>query len=890
MEIIVTHLASDFDSFSGMVAAKKLYPEAEIVMPSSINQNVREFILLHEEKLPSIKEISDINLARVKRVIVIDTRIASRLGPIQEIINKKDIEKITIDHHKKTKEDIAGAVNYYRNVGSTTTIIVNEIMEKNLPVSQFEATLFALGIYEDTGNFTYLNTTHSDLDAVSFLLRKNANIYVISKFLNLPLNKKQHDLLEKLILNSRTIKVNEREILISHSRTKNYIEGLSVLTRKLGLIEEKNIVFCWVKMKDKIYIVGRSDDTDIDVSGILAVFKGGGHRLAASAVVRDLEFEEIEKLLTETLRKKIKKPVLVKNIMTYPVRVINENESISYSNDILKKYGHTGIPIVDDKGLLTGIITRKDLDKAAKHGLSHAPVKGFRSGEIITAGPNSTIESIQRLMIENGIGRIPIVSRKKIVGIVTRKDIIRFLNYRDEENKIRKNKYIEKSDFESESDNKFSDINLMERINILFSKDIVKILYRISALAREDKNKVFLVGGMVRDIILNKPNIDIDIVVEKDGISFSNRLAERLGAKIWTHKKFKTSVIVLDNKSHIDVATARIEYYEKPAALPDIEEGSIRQDLYRRDFTINSMAVSLNKENMGALIDYFGGLRDIKKKRIKVMHKLSFIEDPTRIFRAVRFEQRFGFKIDIQTESLIRHAIENNIITKLTGVRIRDELIAIVEEEKPWKPLKRLFDYEALKKIKIDTEIDLKFQKKIKEIIEQYNIIRDFYEDEMKQWRIIFALLLQGKSKNEIQSWCAEMKVKKKDTFLIICFIEEKAKIIEKLKSKFLSNSEIYDILKSVPPELMVFAATFKGIIKKRVYKYISDLKDQKLNIDGDDLIKMGCNPSRDVGFLLDELLKMKLDGIIKNRDDEIKKASLLIRSLKQELPLPEHR
>ncbi len=885
MEIIVTHLASDFDSFSGMVAAKKLYPEAEIILPSSINQNVREFMVLHEEKLPPIKEIADINPDKVNRVIVIDTRIASRLGPVQDIVNKKNVEKITIDHHKKTREDIHDSKNYHKNVGSTTTIIVNEIIEKNLPVSQFEATLFALGIYEDTGNFTYLNTTPDDLEAVSFLLKKNANIYVVSKFLNLPLNKKQHDLLEKLILNARTIKINEKEILISDSKTKNYIEGLSVLTRKLGMVEEKNIVFCWVKMKDKIYMVGRSDDADTDVSGILSAFKGGGHRLAASAVIKDVEFEEIEKILTGALRKKIKKPILAKNIMTFPVRVINENESISYSSNMLKKYGHTGIPIVDDRGILTGIITRKDLDKAAKHGLSHAPVKGFRSGEIITAGPNSTIESIQRLMIENGIGRVPIVSRKKIIGIVTRKDIIRFLNYRDEENKIIRNKYIDKTLNEFETGSRYFDINLMKRINILFTRDIAKLLLQISALAREDKNKVYLVGGMVRDIILNKPNIDIDIVVEKDGISFSNKLAEKLNAKVWTHKKFKTSVIVLGNKSHIDVATARIEYYEKPAALPDIEEGSIRQDLYRRDFTINSMAVSLNKESMGDLIDYFGGLRDIRKKKIKVMHKLSFVEDPTRIFRAVRFEQRFGFKIDSQTESLIRHAIENDIITKLTGVRIRDELIAIVEEEKPWKPLKRLCEYEALKKIKINSKTDLKFQGKLKEIIEQYNIIKDFYGDEIKQWRIIFAFLLQDKNKSEIQSWCLEMKVKKKDTFLIIYFAEKQAEIIEKLKIKFLSNSDIYDILRYVPPELLVFAATFRGIVKKRVYKFISDLKDQKLNIDGNDLIKMGCRPSRDVGIMLDELLKMKLDGKIKNREEEIKKAILILQSSKQGQP-----
>ena len=888
MEIIVTHLASDFDSFSGMVAAKKLYPKAEIIMPTSINQNVREFIMLYEEKLPDIREIADINFKDVRKIIMIDTRIPARLGPLQKIANSEDVEKITIDHHKKTKEDVAGSKDYYSNVGSTTTIIVNEIIKRDLPVSQFEATLFALGIYEDTGNFTYLNTTYTDLEAVSFLLKKNANIFVISKFLNLPLNKKQRDLLEKLILNSRVIKINEKEVLVSSSETRTYIEGLSVLTRKLAMIEEKDTVFCWVKMKDKIYLVGRSDDLNTDVSDVLSVFGGGGHKLAASAVIRDMQVQQVEKLLIATLRKKIKKPLLAKHIMTYPVRLINENESILYSGEILKKYGHTGIPIVDDKGTLTGIITRKDLDKAAKHGLSHAPVKGFRSGEIITAGPNSTIESIQRLMIENGIGRIPIVSGKKIVGIVTRKDIIRFLNYQNE--KSAKNKYTRKIFNELTGEKKLSEINLMKNIKELFPKNIIKLLRLVSTLAKEDRNKVYLVGGMIRDIILNKPNLDIDIVVEKDGISFSKKLAEKLNAKLWTHKKFKTGVIILDNKSHIDVATARVEYYEKPAALPYVEEGSIRQDLYRRDFTINSMAVSLNKKNMGELIDYFGGLRDLQKKKIKVMHKLSFVEDPTRIFRAVRFEQRFGFKIDSQTENLIKHAIENNIISRLTGVRIRDELISIVEEKKPWKPLKRLYDYEALKKIKINVCINADFQKKIKKVIEQYEIIKSFYGDEIKQWRIVFAFLLADKSKSEVFSWCSEMKVKKKDTFLILNYIEGQKEIIERLQAKSLHNSDIYEILKPLSPELLAFAASFKNLARKRIYKYISELKDQKLRINGNDLIRMGNIPPRNIGFLLDELLRLKIDGKIKNREDEIKKAQFMIKALEQEQPLPKPR
>ncbi len=880
MELIVTHLASDFDSFAGMVAAKKIFPNAEIILPSSINQNVREFITLHKDSLPQFKEISEIDLNKVKMIIIIDTKIANRLGPVKKIISDDRIEKITIDHHQKSKEDIKDTKDYFKNVGSTTTIIVQEIIKRNIAISQFEATLFALGIYEDTGNFTYPNVSFEDLDVVSFLLKNGANLYVISKFLNLALTQDQHNLLEKLILNSKEININEKKVLISFAESENYIEGLSVLTRKLALIEDRDIVFCWVKMKDKIYLVGRSDDISVNVSKILAPLGGGGHKLASSAVIKDKTISEVEKILIESLEKNIKKPILAKDIMTYPVKVIDEDSSIMKANELLKKYGHSGIPIVNSRGILTGILTRKDVDKAIRHGLSHAPVKGFKSGELITAGPNSTIDEIQRLMIENSVGRIPIVLKNKILGIITRKDLLRALNYYD----FKPKQYLGEFDSNHTGPNglkllnaDYNEIDIIERIKKLFPDEVLKILNIISNQAKEMRYKVYLVGGMVRDILLNKSNLDIDIVVEGDGVNFASMLAPKLNAKIWTHRKFKTSVIVLPSEKHIDVATARVESYDRPAALPNVEEGSIRQDLYRRDFTINSMAISLNKENFGELIDYFGGIRDLKQKKIRVMHKLSFIEDPTRIFRAVRFEQRFGFKIDKQTESLIEHAIKNDIITKLTGVRIRDELISIVEEENPWRPLKRLSQYNALKKIKIDIDIDKKFQNMLRRVINNYNDVKIYYGKELRKYRLIFSLLLSNLSREEIILWCSEMKVKKRDTEIILSCVFNKDKTLEKLSNKKLSNSELYEILAPLPPELLVILVSYSKKIKNNVLRFIKDLKDIKLSIDGNDLLGIGFKPSGEIGEALKKLLLLKLDNKLSNKQEEIEYAKKIL-------------
>ena len=872
MEIIVTHLASDFDSFAGMVAAKKIFPSAQIVLPSSLNQNVREFISLHEDNLPQLAEVSDIDFEDVTRAILIDTRIAGRLGHINKIFDNPDLKIITIDHHQKSAEDLKSGKDCYKKVGSTTTILVQKIMKRKINISQIEATLFLLGIYEDTGNFSYQSTSPLDLEVSSFLLKNSANLFVLSKFLNLALSEEQHGLLEKLIFNSWKVKVNGKEILFSKEISENFIEGLSVLTRKLALVEESDVVFCWVKMKDKIYLVGRSDDKDVDVSKILLPFGGGGHELAASTVLKDMDFEKIQDNLIASLKKNIKKPLVSRNIMTFPVKVVDENDSIAYTGELLKKYGHSGIPIVNTAGALTGIITRKDIDRAIKHGLSHAPVKGFKSGEIITAAPESTLEEVQKLMIENGIGRIPIVSKNKMIGIITRKDLLRYLNYKEYGNQPGKGSPGDNPDFFK--------IDIRERMKILLPAEIENMLFVISNLAKELKYKVYLVGGIVRDILLNKQNLDIDIVVEGNGINFSNKLAEIINAKLWTHKKFKTSVIVLKNKTHIDVATARVEYYDKPAALPDVEEANIKQDLYRRDFTINSMAISLNRLNYGDLIDYFGGRRDLKRKRIKIMHKLSIVEDPTRIFRAVRFEQRFSFRIDSQAESLIKNAIDMEIISKLTGVRIRDELIAILEEDYPWRPLKRLYEYGALQKININTEINAKFENKIKKVLDGYLELKNFYGENIKKWRLIFSILLSGFHEEQLIKWCSEMKVKKKDTEVISNAIYALPDLKKKLASAKFNNSELYHLLKNTAPELQSILYSAGSNIKKNIVHYTQDLKDTKLDIKGEKLIEMGFKHGPEIGRVLDFLLDLKLDSKVKSAEEEIIAAKCLLKNI----------
>ncbi len=857
MEIITTHVSSDFDSFAGMVAAKKIYPQAKIILPTAINQNVRKFITLYEDELPPLLDSKSVDFSKVKRVIVIDTKIASRLGPTESTLSNKGVEVIVYDHHQKSSGDLKANYDCSKQVGSTTTILVDIIKNKKIYISPLDATLFSLGIYEDTGSFTYPGTTSEDLEAAAFLVKKKSNLFVVLKFLNLSLSGEQHELLEKLIMNSRKIKINDTEVILSSSSMPEYVEGLSVLTRKLSQIEDISIVICQVKMKEKIYVVARSDDKEVDVSRILKTVGGGGHPQAASAVVSDLSFEEIEKKLLISLKKNIREPLTAKDVMSHPVKVIKEDVSISRVNEILKKYGHSGIPIVDKNNNLAGIITRKDVDKAIGHGLSHAPVKGFKSHGVVKASPGSTIAEIQNLMIENGIGRVPIVEKKKIVGIVTRKDILRFLHGRSFEN-----------------------------LWGFFPRKVKKILNPISDVAKNLKYNTFLVGGIVRDALLKIPNFDIDIVVEGDGIRFGRELSKKFNCKLETHQKFGTSVIVLEDGQHIDIATARVEYYKSPAALPTVESGSIRQDLARRDFTINTMALSLNKKNFGEILDFFGGREDLKNKKVKVLHKMSFIEDPTRIFRAVRFEKRLGFKMDSQTEKLARTTIDMDIVSRLNGVRIRDELISIFNEDSALEAIKRLDELGALRKIGIKKRINSVFIKNVKKVLDCYGELSEFYAEsseieEVKKWKLLFILLLKGLKPNAIKKWCSEMKVRNKDANIILESHSKWNMVKRELNNEIKKNSFLYESLRKIPSELQIIACSWSDVHYKNVKRYLGSLRGIHLEVSGETLKKMGYRPSEKFRAVLEKLFEMKLDGKVKGREEEVSQLKKMMESIK---------
>jgi tRNA nucleotidyltransferase (CCA-adding enzyme) len=242
--------------------------------------------------------------------------------------------------------------------------------------------------------------------------------------------------------------------------------------------------------------------------------------------------------------------------------------------------------------------------------------------------------------------------------------------------------------------------NIKEEINRRLSPALQGVLLEAGILAREMGVRAYIVGGVVRDVLMGLQSVDVDIVAEGKGIRFARSLAGRLRARVKSYEKFGTATLTFPEGTKVDIATARTEIYERPAALPRVTPGSIRDDMSRRDFTINAMAVSLMPGEFGRLLDDFGGTRDIRERHIRALHERSFIDDPTRIFRAVRFEKRLDFRIVRSTEQWIAEALSRPVLEELEDYRVATELRLILGEPDPAGTLKRLSDLGIIERLK----------------------------------------------------------------------------------------------------------------------------------------------------------------------------------------------
>jgi tRNA nucleotidyltransferase (CCA-adding enzyme) len=870
MHLIATHDNADFDAVASLLGASKLYAGAVAVIPHRLNRNVRDFLHLYwdafafitPEELPKPTSKQG-GKPTIQRLTLVDTQHMPDLpglGP--------ETELQVIDHHSPSAGLPPDAVTTIQPVGATATLLVEELQRQHIELTPNEATLLLLGIYEDSGSLLYASTTNRDVRAAAWLLEHQASLEVLRQFLHYPLSDEQRSLYQRLTESLELHEFEGHTILICQARVEEYVEEISTLAHRLRALYESDALFLLVAMDDHTQLVARSTTDAIDVGAMAAALGGGGHARAAAAVIRHTDLRRIHSQLMALLHLYVRPAATVGSIMSYGVHTLAPNETVTKAAEMMTRYGHEGFPVVE-AGRIVGVLTRREIDKAMHHGLGGTPIRQvMRHGEYYVT-PEDSVETLQDLMTAQGLGQVPVVHADQIVGIVTRTDVINLW---------------------SESARPSRSDEIATRLEAVVPSALLHLLQEAGRTAAEQDASLFIVGGFVRDL-LHQPDMgqtpypDIDLVVEGDAIALTRRLARAYGGEVRSHQRFGTAKWLIGHsvpeweepssdsatQNHLpeslDFVTARMEFYEHPSALPQVERSSIKQDLHRRDFTINTMAIDLTPDRYGELLDFYGGEADLRQGLVRVLHSLSFVEDPTRMLRAVRLEQRLGFMLEVRTAELLHSALD--LLERVSGERIYHELHLIFKEPEPERALRRLGELGILGQINSALLVD-------DWVATRMHTLRTGLHNTPWSGQVIqdvhyLGLLLYRLSRKDVDAVVERLRIRSDDAAVLRAAHTLKRRHMPHLEEP-LAPSALFRRLNALPCAALLIGwlAADDEVVRAQIAQYERELRGMDTILDGHYLRReLGITPGPIYRRILDDLLGARLDGHVVTAAEE---------------------
>ncbi|MCD6425087.1 MAG: CBS domain-containing protein [Anaerolineales bacterium] len=874
MDIILTHERTDFDGLASLLGAYKLDQNLVPVLPRLLNRNVEAFLTLYGVELPFM-DPRDLSGDPIESVCLVDTQ---SMTSIKGMV--KNIKVQVIDHHQ-TKEDFPEDWEVtIRETGATTTIFVQAIQERDILLTPVEATLLLLGIYEDTGSLTYTRTIPEDIFAAGILLERGASLAIVTDYINHPLSMAQQCVYEDLRANAENLIIHGHSLILAQADASDLEEELSSLAHKLRDLLDPDALFLLLNTSGGVQIIARSTSDHIDVNEVLSTFEGGGgHPRAAAALVHDIPLSEIYKTLTDVLPQYIKPAIRAQDIMSKDPQTLVPDTPISEVAELMLHYGFEGYPVVDQDEIV-GLVTRRSVDRALAHKLDLTAESIMEAGNV-RVFPADSIEYIQDVMMESGWGQIPVVSSrsKKIVGIITRTDLIKILApHRPTPGRQ----------------------NLSHRLESTLPEVRLALINKIADVAAEQKSALYIVGGFVRDLLLDIPSLDFDLVVEGDAIALAKAVQQQYGGRVTSHNRFGTAKWSIDKEDldilgstkkvkkalpdSLDFISARREFYTHPTALPTVARGSIKLDLHRRDFTINTLAMRLDGHHYGELFDYWGGLADLKAKQVKVLHSLSFVDDPTRILRAVRYEQRYDFNLDKRTENLLLEAKE--LLKRVSGDRIRHEFDRIFEEKKSAQMLDRLNELTILETI----HPHLIWNKDLKNLIKSmpFKVTPPEWDIDGDEIGISFKMALRYSLWLMNAPVGSDVSKRLRLVSGVAGTIRQASELRETLADlDGLPASEATAILNRIS-NLAIYSVYLnenKPKLKGILSRYLSSWQHVESNITGKYLQEQGLAPGPRYAEILSELRNAWLDGKITTKTEEKKYLNDLLREGKENSP-----
>ncbi|MDR1920178.1 MAG: CBS domain-containing protein [Candidatus Adiutrix sp.] len=868
LTIITTHFNPDYDAVGSMVAARRLYPEALPIFPGGSDKNLRHFFIQSLIHMISPSRAREVDLSRVKKLVLVDVRQPDRLGEIKRALENPGLEVHIYDHHPDAPGDLKGSVEVIEPVGATVTLLTELIARRpEVKLLPEEATMMAVGLYEDTGSFTFNSTTPRDYLAAAELLRRGADLNVVSQLTVHELTTEQLSLLNDLIASAETRQARGLSFVIATAQTENYIDDVAVLAHKMMEMMGLSILFVLVAMDNKVQLIIRSRLGTVDAAEIARKFGGGGHTAAAAASIKNMSLNEAKNALDHLLVEMLGRFYGARSLMVYPPITIGEKQTLAEAREILIKFSINVLLVVDREGRTIGFISEHNVSKALYHGLLDYPVGAFMNTEFASVSPEAGFAEVKEAIVDRKQRILPVVENERAVGVITRTDLLQVLSWEGA---------AENGGLAARTKASPSRRNLAALMREKMEPAMVALLEQMGALADRGEINLFAVGGCVRDLIMRKSCHDIDLTMDGDIDAFVQLVARiRKVVKVARHPRFKTATLITADGYTLDLSTTRREYYEHPGALPVVQNSSLRMDLYRRDFTINSLAMALNGGAFGELTDFYRGYQDIKEGFIRVLHNLSFVEDPTRAFRAVRFEARLGFRISKMTATLLEGAVANNFLASLDRRRLLHELKLILSEDDPGPAIKRLGDFGLLAYIHPGIVLRADHPR----LFTRVRRVRDwltltFPEKLDLAWLVYLMALTDQLKPQALTELASSLVMKKKEGQMLALERPVCDSILTRYKKKTraVKPSEAYRLFSDLswPTILFVMAKTENEELSQAGAAYLTAYRTARPLSSGQELMALGVAPGPAVRQALERLRLARLDGLVESRDDEI--------------------
>lgn len=884
MDLILCHQSADFDTLGAAVGAARLYPGARIALAGGSLPGVQEFLALYRDEFPLI-ELRSVDPRQVQRWILVDCYDPDRLGKAAAWLSVPGAKIEIFDHHLPAtpleelwpQQQISAHIEA---VGSTCTLLVERLQGAGIRLSPFERLALALGLHMDTGSLTFPETTARDAAALTWLLQQGVNLVLLRRFLGDGLTPPMQELLSQGLAQMQVEAVGEYRLGTWLLELPEFVPGLAGLVMRLMDLTGVDVLLLVARQGERLSLIGRARQEFAQLGRVMARYGGGGHDCAAAATLKASPDQplpdpaQVLSDLSQAVKERIPPPVTAKDLMSSPVRTIRPEVTIQEAQRVLLRYGHSGLVVVDGQGRLVGVISRRDIDIALHHGFGHAPVKGYMTTDVKTLSPDTPLAEIQRLMVQWDIGRLPVLQDGQLVGIVTRTDVLRHLHQLPA-----LSPQLASPALSCPLDLTFAALSPQHR----------RLLEEAARIADEKGLRLYLVGGAVRDLLLHRwgrqpssclERLDLDLVVDGPypstpqgtdppgwGLILGKALKQHFPeARLEIHGKFQTAALIWPGGFCVDIASARTEFYPYPASPPEVAMGSIHQDLYRRDFSINALALRLNGPQRGQLLDFFGGQADLQKGIIRALHPNSFIEDPTRIYRAVRFAVHLGFALDPTTEEWIRTAVASGLHDAVGGERLKQELAYILRSRDWPLAFERLAAWGALRCIHPALTWDPSLYRRLQRVGRWAYHFRRRYPELGSQeiWQLrLEALLLPLPQAPQVAS---QLHLTQAGIERLSHFSHYQA-LLAQLETGSLSPAQVVRLLQGLRiPAVILLAGLAAKPARRLLWRYLQEWHWVKPPLNGHDLRCLGYKPGPLFQEILERLRCLTLNGELTTR------------------------